>query len=62
VHGAGTPPSIRVVLKIEAAKRGVSPEDLLNDILIGKNPLPKHISDLIRAMVKAERGWSGVAE
>jgi hypothetical protein len=56
------PPSIRVVLKIEAARRGVSPEDLLNDILMGKNPLPKHISDLIRAVWKAKRGWSGVAE
>jgi len=56
------PPSIIVILKIEAAKRGVSPEDLLNDILMGKNPLPKHISDLIRAVWRAERGWSGVAE
>jgi hypothetical protein len=56
------PPSIKVFLKIEAAKRGVSPEDLLNDILMGKNPLPKHISDLIRAMWKVQRGWSRVAE
>jgi len=56
------PPSIIVILKIEAAKRGVSPEDLLNDILMGKNPLPKHISDLIRAVWRAERGWSGAAE
>ena len=56
------PPSIRAILKTEAAKRGVSPEDLLNDILMGKNPLPKHISDLIRAVWRAERGWSGVAE
>jgi len=31
-------PSIKVLLKIEAAKRGTSPEDLLNDILMGKNP------------------------
>jgi hypothetical protein len=56
------PPSIKVLLKIEAARRGVSPEDLLNDILIGKNPLPKHISDLIRAVWNAERRWSGIAE
>jgi len=56
------PPSIKVLLMVEAAKRGTSPEDLLNDILMGRNPLPKHVSDLIRAMVKAERGWSGVAE
>ena len=55
-------PSIKVLLKIEAAKRGTSPEDLLNDILIGKNPLPKHISDLIRAVWNAERRWSGIAE
>ncbi len=53
---------MRVLLKIEAARRGVSPEDLLNDILIGKNPLPKHVSDLIRAVWKAERRWSGSAE
>jgi hypothetical protein len=59
---ADLPPSIKVLLKIEAARRGVSPEELLNDILMGKNPLPKHVSDLIRAMWKAERGWSGVAE
>jgi hypothetical protein len=56
------PPSIRVLLKIEAARRGISPEDLLNDILMGKNPLPKHISDLIRAVWRAERRWSGIAE
>jgi hypothetical protein len=56
------PPSIKVLLKIEAAKRGTSPEDLLNDILMGKNPLPKHISDLIRAVWNAERRWSGIAE
>jgi plasmid stability protein len=56
------PPSIKVLLKIEAARRGVSPEDLLNDILMGRNPLPKHVSDLIRAVWKAEHGWSGVAE
>jgi len=56
------PPSIKVLLKIEAARRGISPEDLLNYILIGKDPLPKHVSDLIRAAWKAERGWSGIAE
>jgi hypothetical protein len=56
------PPSVKVLLKIEAARRGTSPEDLLNDILIGKNPLPKHISDLIRAVWNAERRWSGIAE
>lgn len=56
------PPSIKVLLKIEAARRGTTPEDLLNDILTGKNPLPKHISDLIRAVWKAERRWSGIAE
>jgi hypothetical protein len=56
------PPSIRVLLKTEAARRGVSPEELLNDILSGGNPLPKHISDLIRAVWRAERGWSWVAE
>jgi len=56
------PPSIKVLLKIEAARRGTSPEDLLNDILIGKNHLPKHISDLIRAVWNAERRWSGTAE
>jgi len=56
------PPSIKVFLKIEATKRGVSPENLLNDILMGKNPLPEHISDLIRAVFKTNREWSGVAE
>jgi hypothetical protein len=56
------PPSIKVLLKIEAARRGTSPEDLLNDILTGKDPLPKHVSDLIRAVWKAERRWSGIAE
>jgi plasmid stability protein len=59
---AELPPSIKVLLKVEAARRGTSPEELLNDILMGKNPLPKHLSDLIRAAWKAERGWSGVAE
>jgi len=56
------PPSIKVLLMVEAAKRGTSPENLLNDILMGKNPLPKHVSDLIRAVWNAERRWSGIAE
>jgi hypothetical protein len=56
------PLSIKVLLITEAVKRGTSPEDLLNDILMGKNHLPKHISDLIRAVWNAKRRWSGIAE
>jgi len=56
------PPSIKVLLMVEAAKRSTSPEDLLNDILMGRNPLPKHVSDLIRAAWNAERRWAGGAE
>jgi hypothetical protein len=52
------PPSLRILVKTEAAKRGVEPEALLEEILAGGDPLPPHISELIRAI----RKWRGSAE
>ena len=53
------PPSLRVFLKAEALRRGVEPESLLAEILSGGDPLPVHISELIRAIL---RRWAGSAE
>jgi hypothetical protein len=55
------PLSLRVFLKAEALRRGADPESLLAEILAGGDPLPPHISELIRAILK-ERRWAGGAE
>jgi hypothetical protein len=52
------PPSLRILVKTEAAKRGVEPEALLEEILEGGDPLPPHISELIRTIHR----WRGSAE
>ncbi len=54
------PPSLRVHLKAEALRRGVEPEALLEEILAGGNPLPQHLSELIREIWR--RRWKGSAE
>jgi hypothetical protein len=54
------PPSLRVYLKTEALRRGVEPGMLLEEILAGSNPLPQHISDLVREVWK--RRGKGSAE
>jgi hypothetical protein len=46
------PPSIRFYLKTEAVKRNTSCEALLAEILAGRDPLPAHISELIRHALK----------
>ncbi len=55
------PPSLKVLLKAEALRRGADPESLLAEILAGGAPLPAHISELIRAMLRGRR-WAGSAE
>jgi hypothetical protein len=55
------PPSLRILLKAEAHRRGVEPEGLLAEILAGGNPLPPHISEFIRAILRRRR-WAGGAE
>lgn len=55
------PQSIRLFLRTEAVRRNRSPEDLLGEILAGGNPLPPHISELIREVLKA-RLRGGAAE
>jgi hypothetical protein len=55
------PPSLRILLKAEAARRGAEPEALLSEILAGGNPLPPHISEFIRAALRAGK-WRGGAE
>jgi len=37
----------------------MSYESLLSEILAGRNPLPQHISDLIREVLKVRAGWIG---
>jgi hypothetical protein len=54
------PPSLRVLLKAEALRRGADPESLLAEILAGGNPLPPHVSEFIRAALRA--GWGRGAE
>ncbi len=49
------PPSLRVYLKAEALKLGIEPEALLKEILAGGNPLPQHISELIREVYRQKR-------
>ncbi len=56
----GLPPSLRVYLKVEALRRGVAPEALLEEILAGGNPLPQHVSEFIREVWR--RRWRGSAE
>ncbi len=53
---------MKVLLKAEALRRGVDPESLFAEILAGGDPLPMHISELIRAIWKEERRWAGSAE
>jgi len=55
------PQSIRLFLRTEAVKRNKRPEDLLEEILAGGNPLPPHISELIREALKV-RLRGGIAE
>jgi len=53
------PPGLRLYLRAEAARRSMSYESLLSEILAGRNPLPQHISDLIREVLKVRAGWIG---
>jgi hypothetical protein len=46
------PPSLRLFLKVEASRRGADPETLLEEILAGGDPLPAHISELIRTVLR----------
>ena len=46
------PLSIRLYLRTEAVKRNTSCEALLAEILAGRDPLPAHISELIRHILK----------
>jgi transcriptional regulator of acetoin/glycerol metabolism len=55
------PPSLRVFLRAEALRRGADPEALLAEILAGGNPIPQHLSNLVRAVLKPNR-WPGSAE
>ncbi len=50
------PLSLRLYLNAEALRRGTEPEALLEEILAGGNPLPPHISELIRRALKS-RTW-----
>jgi hypothetical protein len=56
------PLSLRMFLKAEARRRNVEAEVLLAEILAGGNPLPEHISDLIREVYKARNKLIGGAE
>jgi hypothetical protein len=49
------PPSLRILIKREAAKRSVEPEALLEEILEGGDPLPQHISELVWAIHRWRR-------
>jgi hypothetical protein len=50
------PPSLRTFLRAEALRRNVEPEVLLAEILAGKDPIPRHLSDLVREIWKSKRG------
>jgi hypothetical protein len=54
------PPSLRVLLRAEALRRSTDPEALLAEILAGNNPIPQHLSDLVREVLKNR--WKGSAE
>ena len=56
------PPNLRIFLKTEARRRNVEAEALLAEILAGGNPLPEHISGLIREVYKARNKLIGSAE
>jgi hypothetical protein len=56
------PPSLRVFLRAEALRRGADPEALLTEILAGGNPIPQHLSDLVREALKSGNRWPGSAE
>jgi hypothetical protein len=56
------PPSLRVFLRAEALRRGADPEALLAEILAGGNPIPQHLSDLVREALKPRDRWPGSAE
>ncbi len=47
------PLSLKLYLKTEAMRRNTSYEALLGEILAGGNPVPPHISELIREALKA---------
>ena len=49
------PLSIRLYLRTEAVKRNTSCEALLAEILAGRDPLPAHISALIRQILLRHR-------
>jgi transcriptional regulator of acetoin/glycerol metabolism len=55
-------PSLRILLKAEAMRRGADPEALLMEILAGGNPIPQHLSDLVREALKSGNRWPGNAE
>jgi hypothetical protein len=55
-------PSLKVILKAEALRRNTEPEVILAEILAGNNPIPQHISDLIREVLKAKNWLTGGAE
>ena len=44
---------MRLYLRAEAAKLNTNYESLLAEILAGRNPLPQHISELVREALKA---------
>jgi hypothetical protein len=54
------PPSLRVFLRAEALRRNADPEALLAEILAGGNPIPQHLSDLVREAWKSR--FKGIAE
>jgi len=56
------PSSLRVFLRAEAMRHGTDPEVLLEEILAGGNPIPKHLSDLIREVWKARSKPTSSAE
>jgi len=56
------PPSLRVILRVEALRRSADPEALLAEILAGGNPIPRHLSDFVREAWKARNRWEGNAE
>jgi hypothetical protein len=47
-------PSLRLYLRAEAARRNMNHEALLAEILAGRNPLPPHISELIREILRSQ--------
>jgi len=56
------PPSLRAILRAEALRRSADPEALLAEILAGGNPIPQHLSDLVREVWKAKNRLKGNAE